>query len=143
MVVLVMLAPSLALWAWPPRTPMPSGRVPRALTWLENAGQALCVVVAAFAVPGEIVAVWAIPTIVTIAGYYALWARYLVDGRAAATLYARWCIVPVPMAIVPVLAFLSAAAWLSSPWLAASALILAAGHVPASVLRARATGGGS
>ena len=51
-VALVMLAPSLALLAWPPRTPMPVGRVPRPLAWLETAGQALCLTTAAVVAPG-------------------------------------------------------------------------------------------
>lgn len=140
-VALVMLAPSLALWAWPPRTPLPGGRVPWPLAWLETAGQALCVATAVFVVPGEMVATWAIPTVVTIVAYHALWARFLFGGRAAATLYAAWWVVPIPMAIVPVLAFLGAAFSLSNPWLAVSAVILAAGHVPASALRVRAGGG--
>ncbi len=117
---------------------MPVGRVPRPLAWLETAGQALCLTTAAVVAPGEMVALWVIPTGVAIAGYYALWARYLRGGRTAAPLYAPWGIMPVPMAIVPVLAFLSAALWLSNLWLAVSALLLAAGHIPASALRARA-----
>ena len=98
----------------------------------------MCLTTAVVVAPGEMVAPWAIPTVAAIAAYYALWARYLLGGRMAATLYAPWWVVPVPMAIVPVLAFLGAALWLSNPWLAASALILAAGHVPASALRAQA-----
>jgi hypothetical protein len=47
--------------------------------------------------------------------------------------------VPVPMAILPAAVFLAAAAWLSNPWIAIAALILAAGHIPVSVITARAT----
>jgi hypothetical protein len=43
------------------------------------------------------------------------------------------------MAVFPVLAFLAAAGWLDNPWLAGAAIILAAGHIPASLRIAAAT----
>lgn len=42
------------------------------------------------------------------------------------------------MAILPVVVFLASAAWLSNPWIAAAAVILAVGHIPAALLIARA-----
>lgn len=36
-----------------------------------------------------------------------------------------------------VLVILATAAWLSNPWIAGAAVVLAAGHIPASVLIAR------
>lgn len=41
------------------------------------------------------------------------------------------------MALAPVAAFLGAAAWLQNPWIALAAVILAIGHIPASLLAAR------
>jgi hypothetical protein len=133
-----MLAPSLLLWPWPPRTSMPPSRVPLTLLWLERIGQFLCVTVAALVSPGPLIAGWAAPLFLAAAAYYALWARYLFGGRTTALLFERWWIVPIPLAVFPVAVFLSAAAWLSNPWLAVSAIVLAAGHLPASALRARA-----
>jgi hypothetical protein len=72
-----------------------------------------------------------------LAGYDALWARYLVTGRAEATLYRPWRAVPVPMAVLPVVVFLATAACLGNAWIAVAAAVLAAGHIPAAALIAR------
>lgn len=135
---LAVLAPNLLLVCLPPRVPVPTARVPRLLGWLERVGQALCLVVPAITQPGELAAWWAVPALVALAGYYALWARYVLTGRVGAALYRPWWAVPVPMAILPVVVFLSAAAWLSNPWVAVAAVVLAAGHIPASAIIARA-----
>lgn len=68
--------------------------------------------------------------------YYALWVRYLQTGRRVAALY-WWRGIPIPMAILPVVVFLSAAGWLGSPWIAVAALVLAAGRIPVSWVIAR------
>ncbi|QIZ99800.1 hypothetical protein [Leifsonia sp. PS1209] len=134
---LAVLAPNLLLVWFPPLSPMPEARVPRLLGWLERAGQALCLVVPPITEPGELVGWWAVPALAALAGYYALWARYLATGRAGETLYRRWWVIPVPMAVLPVVVFLSTAAWLGNLWIAAAALVLAAGHIPASLIIAR------
>lgn len=134
---LSVLAPNLLLVWFRPRFPVPKASVPRLLGWIERAGQALCLVVPAITSAGERVGWWSVPMLASITGYYALWARYLLTGRDGATLYRPWWRVPVPMAILPVLVFCCAAAWLSNPWIAIAAVILAAGHVPASALIAR------
>lgn len=134
------LAPNLLLVLFPPRTLTPTAHVPRPLGWIERAGQALCLVVPAVTPPGELDGWWAIPAFTALAGYYALWARYLLTGRAGTTLYRPWWVVPVPMAILPVVVFFSTAAWLSNPWIALAAAILAIGHIPASVIISRAAG---
>lgn len=137
---LAVLAPNLLLVWFPPRVPVPQAHVPRLLGWIERAGQALCLVVPAITSHGELVGWWALPVFVALAGYYALWARYLFTGRVGATLYRPWWVVPVPMAILPVVAFLSTAAWLSNPWIAIAATILAVGHIPAALIIARGAG---
>jgi hypothetical protein len=112
--------------------------VPWPLTWLERAGQALCLVVPAITASGELRWWWVAPATVALATYDGLWGRYLASGREFATLYRPLLRVPVPMAILPVVVFLSAGAWLSNGWIAAAAVVLAAGHVPASAFIARA-----
>jgi len=134
---LAVLAPNLLLIRLPPVPPLPAVRVPLALTWLERAGQAACLVVPAITAPGMLTAGWAIPLVVALVCYYALWARYLLTGRPLTALYRPLWIVPVPMAILPVIVFFSAAGWLGNPWIAASAAVLAAGHIPAAVIIAR------
>lgn len=40
---------------------------------------------------------------------------------------------PVPMAVLPVVAFGCGAAWSTSPWLAVATAVLAVGHLPNSL----------
>ncbi|WP_348789181.1 hypothetical protein [Leifsonia sp. NPDC080035] len=131
---LAVLAPNLLLVLFPPRTPPPTAHVPRPLGWIERAGQALCLVVPAITQPGALAGWWAVPVFTALAGYYALWGRYLLAGREGMMLYRPWWVVPVPMAILPVVVFLSSAAWLSNPLIALAAGILAVGHIPASAI---------
>lgn len=138
LVSIVVLAPNLLLLWVPPRGPNVVVRVPRLLEGSERAGQALCLVVPAITLPGAIVWGWALPVAVALAAYYALWGRYLVAGRAQVLLYASLWRVPVPMAVMPVLVFLGAAAWVSNPWIAVAAVVLAIGHIPVALLTRRA-----
>lgn len=137
-VSVAVLAPNLLMLAFPPRTPMPQARIPAPLTWLERAGQALCLVVPAVTAAGELHGWWAVPAAAAVAIYWALWVRYLASDRRASALYRPLWRLPVPMAVLPVIAFAATAAWLSNGWIAVAAGILAAGHIPASVLTARA-----
>ncbi len=137
LVSLAVLAPNLLLIPFRPRTPLPRIAPPKILSLLERAGQALCLVVPAVTLPGEVAAGWLAPLLLALAGYYALWIRYLATGRDAAALHRPWWGVPVPMAILPVIAFLAAAGGLGNPWIAAAAGVLAAGHIPVSLLAAR------
>lgn len=134
---LAVLAPNLLMVAFPPRTAVPQVRVPSALTWLERGGQGLCLVVPAITAPGELRWWWLVLVAAAVAAYWALWGRYLTSGRTVAALYGPLWRVPVPMAILPVVAFAASAAWLSNGWIALAAAVLAAGHIPASVLTAR------
>lgn len=136
---LAVLAPTLLLLWLPPRTTSPPPAIPALLSWLERAGQALCLVVPAITEPGPLVGWWSAPAVMALLGYYALWARYVFTGRDQATLYRRWWVIPVPMAVLPVIVFLSTAGWLSNGWIAASAVLLAAGHLPASLIIERST----
>jgi hypothetical protein len=132
------LVPNLLLLWFPPTVSVPAPRIPAALGWTERAGQALCLVVPAITAPGVIVGWWSVPAVAALAGYYALWARYLFTGRDQATLYRRWWMIPVPMAVLPVIVFFSTAGWLSNIWIAAAASVLAVGHIPASLVIAHA-----
>lgn len=140
LVSLVVLAPNLLLLPFPPREGLPTVHVPAILTVLERAGQALCLVVPAITAPGPVVWGWSVVVTAAAAGYLGLWARYLATGRRVRALYSPVAGVPVPLAIAPVIVFLATAAWLSNPWVAAAAVILAAGHIPASLRIARTLG---
>lgn len=136
-VSIAVLAPNLLLLVFPPRTRPPATEVPWPLSWLERGGQALCVVVPAITATGQ--PVWPVAAVVAaaIVAYYALWARYLTLDRSWAALYRPALGVPVPMAILPVVAFAATAVWLNAPWVAVAAGILAAGHIPSSAIIAR------
>lgn len=136
-VSIVVLAPNLLLLWFPPRGRNIVAQVPQPLGWVERAGQALCLAVPAITQPGAIVWWWVAPAAVALATYYGLWGRYL-GGRDQALLYASLWRVPVPMAVTPVVVFLSAAAWLGNLWIALAAVILAAGHIPVALLTRRA-----
>ncbi|GGM59339.1 hypothetical protein [Microbacterium saperdae] len=137
-VSIAVLAPNLLLLWFPPHGQNTVARVPRLLEGVERMGQALCLVVPAITLPGAIVWWWALPAVLALAIYYGLWGRYLVAGRAQALLYASLWRVPVPMAVMPVVVFLCAAAWLSNPWIAIAAAVLALGHIPVALLTRRA-----
>ncbi len=66
--------------------------------------------------------------------YYAGWTRYMQQGREFRWLFAPMLGVPLPMAVMPVLAVFAAAANFHAWPLALAALILGAGHIPVSWL---------
>lgn len=134
---LAVLAPTALLAAFPPRTPLTKANVPGSLRILESTGQALCMTVPALLAPGLITWWWGAVGAAALGAYYALWGRYLAQGRQAWSLYRPLGRIPVPMAVFPVLVFLAGAAWLSSPGIAVAAVVLAAGHIPASFVIAR------
>lgn len=136
-VSLAVFAPNLILAWFPPRTPLPAAKVPRALGWLERAGQVLCLVVPAITPAGVVVWWWAPFAMACLGVYYGLWARYLATGRSGDMLYRPLWRIPVPMAVLPVAVFLAAAGWLSNIWIAVAAMVLAAGHIPVAVIVAR------
>ncbi|WP_100811123.1 MULTISPECIES: hypothetical protein [unclassified Microbacterium] len=137
-VSLAVLAPNALLIFFRPVDAAPPTRTPRPLTWLERAGQALCLVTPALTgqEPGD--PWWFAAVAACIAVYLGLRVRYLATGRHVASLYAPLGPVPVPMALFPIAAFLSAAGWLGSWWIALAATILAAGHIPIAVATERA-----
>lgn len=138
-VSLMILAPNAILLVFRPVDTPPPTRPPRLLMWIERAGQALCLVVPALTghQPGG--PWWSVPLFACAAVYIGLWGRYVATGRRIAALYAPLGPIPVPMALFPVAAFLCAAGWLGSWWIALAATILAIGHIPLSLTTARAT----
>ncbi|CAN5540348.1 hypothetical protein BH10ACT7_BH10ACT7_12190 [soil metagenome] len=139
----VILAPSILLIAFMPRD-MPK-HVPSGgwlLTGLERAGQAATLVVPAITGNDGRFSWWMIAVILFVLGYYALWLRYFLGGRQFADLYRPAGPLPVPMAILPVLAFGAGALWLQSAWLGLATLVLAVGHIGTSLVVARFTAAG-
>lgn len=134
---LAVFAPNLLLVWFPPRPVMERVAVPKVVEVLERSGQALCVTVPVITVGDRPLWWWAIPAAILVVAYWALWVRYLVSGRRLSSLFAPVVGVPVPMALLPVGVFLAGAAWLQNPWIAIAAAVLAAGHIPNSVIAAK------
>ena len=128
------LAPNLLLLVAPPRDGMRTADAGLPFTVLERIGQAACLVAPALTGTAGVAGVWngwLVPVVVAIAGYLALWGRYLAVRRFG-ILYRSLGPLPIPMAVLPVVAFLGAGVWLQSWWIVASAVVLAAGHLPNS-----------
>jgi hypothetical protein len=139
LVAVAVLAPSFLLLFFPVRGGMPVSAVPGSLIWVERAGQALCLVVPVITETGSLSWWWLPAVAIAVAAYYALWGRYLTGGRRSADLYRPLWKLPVPMAVLPVVAFLATGAWLGNPWIMAAAIVLAVGHIPASLIIARSS----
>jgi hypothetical protein len=61
--------------------------------------------------------------------YYAGWIRYLVLRRTEELFYSSLLGIPLPMAVMPVIYFLSASVLLGSIWLMLAAIMLGVGHI--------------
>ena len=135
---LALLLPSLLLIRYPPDPALPDAAVPPALVFVERGGQALCMTVPALTVGVGVRWGWAVPVLVCAFAYWVLWGRYFACRRSPAALFGPVWGIPVPMALLPVAAFLTGSAWLMNPWMLIAACLLAAGHIPASLIIWRA-----
>ena len=138
LLAVAVLAPQLLLVVRRPRTPVPQVRVAGPLVAIERLGQALCLVLPAVSASAGSLGASLLAVMLPLVAYYGLWGRYVLKGRDVADLYAPIAGVPVPMALLPVGVFLAAAFWLADPWVALGACVLAVGHVPVSLIVARA-----
>lgn len=144
-VALGIFAPTLLLAAFPPRE-VPTGGV-RDARWpwvlAERLGQAGCIILTVFSGGRFSLAqrpLWLVLMLFCIAVYVTLWARYLFKGRALGRLYRPLYILPVPMAVFPVLAFGFAALWGGYALLGAAALVPGVGHIGNSLYIIKALG---
>lgn len=138
-VSLAVLAPNLALvWAPPRDWSAIRVTVPLPVSALERVGQIGCLVLPAISGTHGHVDPWLVLLVLLVAIYHGLWVRYLLTGRRTAQLYAPLGPVPVPMAVVPVLAFLVAAIWLTTWPLAVAGALLAVGHLTTAARTAHA-----
>ncbi len=132
LIALALLAPNLLLVIFPPlRGTLPPSDFGLTFAVLERAGQAACVAVVTFSkasFDGRPIGPWFFLMVVCIAAYYGLWARYLGGGRDATAVYRPIGAIPIPMALIPVLAFAFAALWGGSRWLLLATVVLAIGH---------------
>lgn len=128
-----LLLPNLLMLVFPP-VDMPANLKSAGLvfTVLERGGQAACMALPCM-LPAQFDGLhfdaWLVMMLVSIAGYYALWARYVFGGRRFVLLFDRF----VPMAILPVAAFGFAAIAAQSLPLGIAVVVLAVGHITNSV----------
>lgn len=69
--------------------------------------------------------------------YYAVWIRYFAGGRAIALLNRSFLLVPMPLAVFPVLYYLCAAIWLDNLPAAILMALFGAAHPAVSILSFR------
>jgi hypothetical protein len=137
---LLVLAPNLLLLAFPatqtpPPAPKPGGRFDVFTGLLERLGQVGC-----FALPVlyqantrdeyTLLALEIMSAALLI--YYIAWARFLRQGREFRLFYQPMWGIPLPMAVAPVIYFLTASFALRSWPVFAAACILAIGHLAVS-----------
>ncbi|UCR89879.1 hypothetical protein [Mycetocola spongiae] len=135
LLALAILAPSLLLLRFPPVESL--DRVMRAspvAEGIERSGQMGCLILLSLsgATAGTRPA-WLILAVLLVAGYWALWLRYLRGGRTLALLFGPLGAVPIPLALTPIAAFAAASAWSGSILLLGATVVLAAGHIPVSI----------
>ena len=65
--------------------------------------------------------------------YYAVWLRYFMGGREIALLSRSFLLVPMPLAVFPVLYYLCAAIWLHNLPAAIMMVIFGAAHIAVSL----------
>lgn len=136
-ITLLILLPNLFFFLIPPRhIPESLSKAPVWLTVLERIGQIGC-----FAMPlvfGKQIArqpidFWVALMALCLLIYYICWIRYFAGGRDFSLLYTPLWIIPVPMALFPVIYFLLLGLWVLSPLFLIPAALLALGHMGVSL----------
>ena len=129
---LIICAPNLLMIKLPPSgKPAAIRDAGKTYAILERIGQVGCLaslIISKDNFDNKPIDIWLILSALCILIYYALWIRYLVAGRDYASLY-RFRAVPIPMAIVPILAFAFIAIWGESIWLGIAAGAFSIGHI--------------
>ena len=144
-VTLLILAPNALLLRWPPReVPPPEKGVRRfaqvVLQAIERLGQLGCLGLPLFYrihSPDPAARVALAIMAAALAVYYVCWARYLLHGRRYAVLFAPLWSLQLPMALSAIVYFLAASIVLNSVWLLPATAVLAAGHIPVSLMAYR------
>ncbi len=127
-----LFAPNLLMLVFPPKN-VPAGLKDAGVffTVLERIGQVGCVLLLCLSEGLNQLGftVWLVLTAVCIAVYWGLWLRYAGRGQAFMLLFRPLGLIPVPMAVFPVLAFGFAAAAGRNFWLGIAVVLFAIGHL--------------
>ena len=89
--------------------------------------------------PLDWLSVWFFLAVVFLVLYYAVWIRYFAGGRKAALLNRAFLLVPIPLAVFPVLYYLCAAVWLHNLPAVILMLIFGAAHITVTLQSFRST----
>jgi hypothetical protein len=144
-ITLMVLLPNLLAVFFPPTVKLTDDQQPndtllQIMTVVERIGQAGSFVIPFFyrlSLDSVMNAVALTIMICTLALYYATWIRYLVLGREEALFNRSLLGIPLPMAVMPVIYFLSASVLLGSVWLMLAAVMLGVGHISVTWLHSR------
>jgi len=132
LIALSIFAPNLLMAIFPPiNTPAELKDAGILFTLLERIGQVGCLVLLAISkssFQNRPINPWFILAALCVAAYYGLWMRYVVAGRDFSLLFA-FNSVPIPMAILPILAFAFVAIWGKSVWLGSATVLFSVGHI--------------
>lgn len=80
-------------------------------------------------VPFSIWSLWLIVSFLLMLFYEICWIRYFINEHTEENFYRSFCGIPVPLASLPVAAFLLLGIYGKVVWLIASAIILGIGHI--------------
>ncbi len=144
-ITLAVLLPNLLAVFFPPTTrladvPQPNDTRLQIMTVVERIGQVGSFVIPFFYQLNLTNAIETVSLAIMVGAlvlYYAGWIRYLVLGWAEELFYRSLLGIPLPMAVTPVIYFLSASVLLGSAWLMLAAVALGVGHITVSWLHSR------
>jgi hypothetical protein len=131
-ILLIIFAPNLLYIKYSPKDiPGNMKDVSILFTALERAGQAAFFIILILSknnYQNIKVNMWFVLMMLSIVIYYGLWIRYVVKGKYFSLLFSPLWIIPIPMAIFPVLAFGFAALLGKSIYLGITVVVFAIGH---------------
>jgi len=129
---LAILVPNFLMLTLPPADlPANMNDAGWAFTLLERAGQVFCLLLLTFANPRirdrRDSRIWKSVALVSVALYWMLWARYVISGATFRTLFDP-VVIPIPVAVLPTLAFASIAIYRKDIPLGVFTVVFAIGH---------------
>ena len=132
LIAIFILIPNLLFVIFPPKN-IPDGLKDAGIifTLLERIGQVGCIVILSISLHNYQnlnIDIWFGLMVLCIIIYYSLWIRYVIKGHDFSLCFKPLMFLPIPMAILPVLAFVFAALWGKSIYLGIAVVLLAIGH---------------
>jgi hypothetical protein len=136
LVIILLLLPNIIYFIFPPKKiPENLRPIQGVFSLLEKMGRIIC-----FVLPiifGKMISLQKLSYVVILMGlclfiYYICWTFYFVNGREYYYLFKPLGMIPIPMAIFPLLYFILLGVWLESPVFLISVLLFSIGHIAVS-----------